>query len=118
MNCPRYLSSEDEVVKIKEEWKSAERIGEIRLGEKHFLHCAFFCHRFIPYDEIKQIYLRVESGEYGEFPVHDHHLIIVDKEKKEYQLHIDHIEDAKEVLKELGKRCPKIKIGIDRKKTK
>ncbi len=101
---------------LREEFAQAKKTAEVRLGENFLFYRYFLRIRAIAYEEIQKAFLRIESGEVGEFPLTEHYLMIVDKAGKEHKLRMEHPEDAKEVLACLEQSYPEIEIGHYKKK--
>lgn len=101
---------------LREEFTQAKRAAEVRLGEKFLFYRYFLRIKAIAYEEIQKAFLRIESGEVGEFPLTEHYLMLVDKTGKEHKLRMEHPEDAKEVLACLEQSYPEIEIGHYKKK--
>lgn len=98
------------------EYQRAKRIVEARLGE-HFLFYRYFLRiHAIAYKEIKKAYLRIESGEVGEFPLTERYLMIVDRQERAHKLRMEHPEDANKVLAYLEEHFPGIEIGHFKKR--
>ena len=88
---------------LKEEFGKAGRFGEIRIGELHLFYRGFIRVRFVPLTECERIYLRVEFGEYGDVPLHEHYIVVRIKQGKELLLRMERPDDAKEVMNCLEK---------------
>lgn len=100
---------------LKKEWKEAERFEEIRVGKEHIFHRAFLRVRALPVKECLRLYLRVEMGEYGEFPLHEHNLVALTKQGEELSMRQERLDDAKEALAYIEMCCKEIAIGKEEK---
>ncbi len=101
---------------LREEFQKGKKTAEARLGE-HFLFYRYFIRiNAIAYEEIEKAYLRIESGEVGEFPLTEHYLMLVDRQGKTHKLRMEHPEDAQEVLDHLKEHFPGVEIGHYKKK--
>ena len=96
---------------LKEEFKAAVRAGEGRMGAHHFFYRYFINVRYIPYEKIKTAYLRVESGESGEFLLKEFYLMLCIDEGEEGKLRFEREENARAVLSYLEAHYPQIEIG-------
>lgn len=104
---------------LKTEFKTARYLVEVRLGERHFFYRNLFRIRYIAYDQIHNLYLRMEHGECGEFLLMEHYIQLRDKTGREYQLRMERPECAREVLEYIKKNHPGIKNEVPgRKKEK
>lgn len=101
---------------LREEFQNGKRIVEARLGERFLFYRYFIRIHAIAYEEIKKAYLRIESGEVGEFPLTEHYLMLIDKRDKKHKLRMEHPEDAQEVLFYLEEHFPGIEIGHYKKR--
>ncbi len=112
----RLLAGNASEGQLRAEWKEAKKVSEVRLGE-HFLFYRYFIRiSAIGYEEIKKAFLRIESGEVGEFPLTEHYLILLDQKGTEHKLRLEHPEDVKEVLAYFAEHYPGMEIGHYRKK--
>lgn len=101
---------------VKTQCKNGKRIAEIILGDQILVHKYFFCTSYIAYQDIHRMYMRVAGGEFGEFPIDEYSLIVVDKEEKEHALHVDRPEYIREILKWIGNCQKEIQIGKEKRK--
>jgi len=99
---------------LKKEFQNAEKFGELRIGNKHLFHRSFIRVRVMPFLECSRIFLRVEFGEYGEFPVHEHYIIVQSRQGEEFALHLDRPDDARKVMVFLGKNFKNIELGKEK----
>lgn len=101
---------------LRKEFQNAKKTAEVRLGE-HFLFYRYFIRiNAVAYGEIGKAYLRIESGEVGEFPLTEHYLMLVDRQGKTHKLRMEHPEDAQKVLAYLGEHFPAVEIGHYKKR--
>ena len=96
---------------VKRQMAAAEKIGELRLGEELLIHRYFFSTKYIRRKDITRVFVRVESGEYGEFPLHEHSLVVIDAGGREHVLHIDHPNFGKETMEKLTAADSRIQTG-------
>lgn len=96
---------------LKEEFKQAKRFVEVRVGDAHIFHRNFFRIRVLPIAQCERMFLRVEMGEYGEFPLHVPYIIVISKQGEELQLQFEREEDAKEALAYLEEMYQDIQFG-------
>ncbi len=96
---------------LKEMYKNAKNFGEIRLGEDRLFYRTLFRNRFLSLRDCDRIYLRVELGEYGDFPLHEHYIMVETKDGKSLQMRLERPVDAKGVLEELKERNLGILLG-------
>ena len=61
---------------LKEEFSLASRAGEGRMGETHLFYRYFINVKYIAWSRIRKAYLRVESGESGEFLLKEFYLML------------------------------------------
>lgn len=97
---------------LKEEFKTAVRAGEGRFGNAHLFYRYFINVKYVPFQEIKQAYLRVESGESGEFLLKEFYLILKLHDGAEGKLRFEREENARAVLQHLTENYPQIAIGF------
>lgn len=108
------LSNTEEVMEkniLKEEFKSAPGAGESRMGQVHLFYRYFINVRYVSYQKIQAAYLRVESGESGEFLLKEFYLILKLQDGAEAKLRFEREENARSVLAYLEKNYSFIKIG-------
>lgn len=98
-----------ETVKLQK--KQGIRYSEVVLGESLLIHTYFFQMKYIAYQDISQVYMRVAGGEFGEFPMDEYSLVIKDKGDQEHVLHVERGEYIKAVLDYLKEKQPQILIG-------
>lgn len=98
--------------KLKAEFKAARYLVEVRLGERHFFYRNLFRIRYIAYNQIDNLYLRMEHGECGEFLLMEHYIQLRDKAGREYQFRMERPECAREVLEYIKKNYPEIKNEV------
>ena len=96
---------------LKAEFKSAPRAGEGRLGERHFFYRYFINVKYIPWDSIRKAYLRVESGESGEFLLKEFYLMMQFADMSEAKLRFEREENVKSVLDYLTEHYPQVEVG-------
>lgn len=96
---------------LREEYRAAKNFGEVRLGTDHLFHRSFLFLRFIPFSQCERIYLRVEYGEYGEFPVHENYVIVDTKRGDELKLRVDRPSDGVEAIAFLQEAREDVKLG-------
>jgi len=97
---------------LKEEFKNAKKMSEVRLGENHMFYRYFLRISAIAYTQIQKIFLRVESGEVGEFPLTEHYLMVYDLHNQEYKFRLERPEDAKAVIAFFEENVPNVEIGF------
>lgn len=100
---------------LKEEFKSALRAGEGRMGQTHFFYRYFINVWYVSYRMIRAAYLRVESGESGEFLLKEFYLILKFQNGEEGKLRFEREENAKNVLSYLQEYHPFIEIGYKKR---
>lgn len=100
--------------KLAQELKQAKPFGEIRIGTEHLFYRSLIRWRFIPFCECERIYIRVEFGEYGEFPLHEHYVIADTGKGVEKKLRVERPDDAKEVLAYLKEHVKNVKLGKEK----
>lgn len=96
------------------EFKSAKRLGEVRMGETHLFYRYFIRVRYTSYEEIVKAYLREESGESGEFLLKEYYLMLETKNGVMHKLRMEREEYAREALNYLENRYSNILVGFDR----
>lgn len=100
---------------LQEEFKAAPRAGEGRMGKTHFFYRYFINVRYVSYQKIQAAYLRVESGESGEFLLKEFYLILKLQDGAEGKLRFEREENARCVLSYLGEHYPFIEIGYKKR---
>lgn len=96
---------------LKAEYKSAPRAGEGRMGELHFFYRYFINIKFISYENIKKAYLRIESGESGEFLLKEFYLVLQFADDTDKKLRFEREENARSVLAYLEEHAQNIEVG-------
>lgn len=96
---------------LQQEFKAAVRTGEGRMGRTHFFYRYFINVRYVSYQKIQNAYLRVESGESGEFLLKEFYLILKLQDGTEGKLRFEREENVKSVLAYLEGHYPGIEIG-------
>ena len=96
---------------LKQEFQSAKKFEEVRVGTTHLFYRSFIRARMIPLAECARIFLRVEMGEYGDLPIHEHYVVVKTKQDEELVLRMERPSDAKELLAYLEEMHPDIKFG-------
>lgn len=87
---------EQDVLRV--EYAQAKNLSEIRLGDNFLFYRPFLWIKCIPLAEITNLYLKVEFGESGDIPVHEHYIKIKTKQGEEFTLRLDRADDAKRLL--------------------
>ncbi len=104
---------QEEQENLKQEYKSAKCLGEVRLGEIHLFYRYFIRIRYISYRELRQAYLREESGESGEFLLKEFYLMLKTADGGLHKLRMEREVNAREVLAYLEEREEAVRIGFD-----
>lgn len=108
------LSQAEEItdpVVLREEFKAAKQAGEGRLGKKHLFYRYFIRVKYLSYEKIQKAYLRVESGETGEFLLMEFYLILSLADGLERKLRFEREENVRAVLACLEENYPQIEVG-------
>ncbi|MCM1251656.1 MAG: hypothetical protein NC321_02460 [Clostridium sp.] len=103
---------------LKEEFRGALKAGESRLGSQHLFYRYFINVKYISYDKIEAAYLRVESGESGEFLLKEFYLMLRVDDKEERKLRFEREENARTVLAYLEEHYPHIAVGYKKAKSR
>ncbi len=103
---------------LKTEFQTAKQVGEGRIGETHLFYRYFLRVKYIAYTEIQKAFLRVESGECGEFLLQEFYLILVTKEAEECRLRFERKENIQTILDYLTAQNPDIEIGYKKERKK
>lgn len=101
---------------LKKEFDHAEKFGEIRIGKDYLFYKSFIRVRFVPFEECSRIFLRIEFGEYGEFPLHEHYIVVRTRQGEEFILRTDRSDDAKNVMAFLEENPKGIELGKEKEK--
>lgn len=96
---------------LLEEFKAASRAGEGRMGQTHLFYRYFINARYVSYQKIQNAYLRIESGESGEFLLKEFYLILKLQDNEEGKLRFEREENVKNILSYLEEHYPQIEIG-------
>lgn len=110
--CLNGMHEEQEI--LRGEYKSAARLGETRLGERHLFYRYFIKIRYVCYEEIRRAYLREESGESGEFLLKEFYLMLETSDGTIHKLRMEREVNARAVLEYLKDNHGSVKIGFDR----
>ena len=114
--CLGRVQEEQEI--LKQEYKSAEYLGEVRMGEIHLFYRYFIKTRYISYGELRQAYLREESGESGEFLLKEFYLMLKAADGGLHKLRMEREVNARAVVAGLEETHKEIKIGFERSERK
>lgn len=101
---------------LKEEFKAAVKAGEGRLGNCHLFYRYFINVKYVSYLNIQKAYLRIESGESGEFLLRETYMMMHFHDGTEGKLRFEREENAKTVLAYLNEKYPNIEIGYKKNK--
>ncbi len=96
---------------LKEEFSLASRAGEGRMGETHLFYRYFINVKYIAWSRIRKAYLRVESGESGEFLLKEFYLMLQLDDESEAKLRFEREENARCILAYLQEHYPQTEIG-------
>lgn len=99
---------------LREEFRKAEKCGEIRIGENCLFYRGFLRIRFAPLEVCERMYMRVEFGEYGEFPLHEHYIVIRTRQGKELFLRMERPDDARAVMECMKKHFRRVALGKEK----
>ena len=114
--CLGRVQEEQEI--LKQEYKSAEYLGEVRMGEIHLFYRYFIKTRYISYGELRQAYLREESGESGEFLLKEFYLMLKAADGGLHKLRMEREVNVRAVLAGLEETHKEVKIGFERSEQK
>ena len=110
-----FLRSLDGIVADKDalhrEVKTADRIGRLYLGDKHLIHKGILTSSYISYTSIDRVFLRIDSGEYGDVQLDQYILVIEDKEGTERTIHVERRQVVDKVLEWFAQNHPEISTG-------
>lgn len=102
---------------LKREYKETMPSGEGRVGVHHFFYRYFINIKYVSYEKIKQAFLRIESGECGEFLLKEFYLVFfLEGKKEECKLRFEREENARAILTFLEEKYPEIEIGYKKGK--
>lgn len=101
---------------LKEEFKTAFKAGEGRLGNCHLFYRYFINVKYVSYLNIQKAYLRIESGESGEFLLRESYLMLYFYDGTERKLRFEREENVRSVLAYLNENYPNIEIGYKKNK--
>lgn len=93
-------------------FKETESFQEIRIGSKFLFYRSFIRVKYITIDEVKKAFLRVESGESGDFPTTAVYLVLVREDGKEISLHMERVDTAKKMIAYMEDKFPSIQYGF------
>lgn len=99
---------------LKAEFKSARRFGEGRMGKQHLFYRYFINVKYVSWDKIRKAYLRVESGESGEFLLKEFYLMLHFDDMCEGKLRFEREENVRNILEHMTRNYPHIEIGYKR----
>lgn len=111
------LSGSEEITEksiLKEEFKASARAGEGGMGESHLFYRYFINVRYVSYQKIQNAYLRVESGESGEFLLRESYLMLKLQDGAEGKLRFEREENVRKILSYLEEQYPQIEIGYNK----
>ncbi|MCI8773440.1 MAG: hypothetical protein HFI50_05845 [Lachnospiraceae bacterium] len=81
------------------------------MGQKHLFYRYFINAKYVSYQKIRNAYLRVESGESGEFLLKEFYLILKLQDGTEGKLRFEREENARNILAYLEEQYPQVEIG-------
>ena len=95
---------------LERAFREAEYFQEVRIDVKYLFHRTFLRVKYVPIDQVKRAFLRVETGESGDFPTQAVYLVLQLIDDSEVKLHMERYDTAKKMfayLKEnfLGISC-------------
>ena len=96
---------------LKEEFKAASGEKKKKMGRDHLFYRYFINVRYVSYQKIKNAYLRVESGESGEFLLKEFYLILKLQDGTEGKLRFEREENVRKILSCLKEHDSRIEIG-------
>ena len=105
--------AETEKEMLKSEYKTATRLGEIKIGADHLFYRYFIKIRYAALEEIERAYLREESGESGEFLLLESYLMLKMRDGALHKLRMERELYARAVLLYFEENFPHIAIGFD-----
>lgn len=80
------------------EYAQAKRLGEVRIGDNFLFYRPFLWIKCVPLTELTNVYLKIELGESGDIPVHEHYIMLKTRQGEIFTLRLDRLENAKGVL--------------------
>lgn len=102
---------------LQQEYKTAPRLGEVRLGDSHLFYRYFIKIRYVSYAEVRRAYLREESGESGEFLLREFYLMLDMQDGRLHKLRMEREVNARAVLSCLKEKDAAIAIGFEKQHT-
>lgn len=101
---------------INADYEAAERFERIRVGGLGVFYPEAFRTRFIPYEAMDQVFIRIHEVN-GKLccgsTVFQYFRLVFVKNGKEFADYINEDEDAmRDALKAIEKKAPKVKIGL------
>ncbi|MDO4513712.1 MAG: hypothetical protein Q4B72_06715 [Lachnospiraceae bacterium] len=100
--------NEIEKNELQRQRKEARYLAEIRLGTEVLFYTNLIWVRYIAYDQIANLYLKMERGESGEFLTIENYLILCDINGKEHSMRIEQTDIAREVMRSIREEHPDI----------
>ena len=88
------------------------------MGEIHLFYRYFIKTRYISYGELRQAYLREESGESGEFLLKEFYLMLKAADGGLHKLRMEREVNVRAVLAGLEETHKEVKIGFERSEQK
>lgn len=101
-----------EQAELEKLYKAARGFQEIRISESFLFYKSFIRVKYVDLNHVKKIFLRVESGESGDFPTQTVYVILTDLNEKEISLHMERMDTAKQMLEFLKEQYPTIQYGF------
>lgn len=96
---------------LKNEIRDSLNIGSIVLGEKHIIRKVFLSVSYASFEDVNRVYMRVESGEYGDIQLDQYSVVLIFSDNSEGVLECDNQKVAQKVLDWIGENHSEIQIG-------
>lgn len=98
--------------RLEQIYKEAKAFQEIRIADKFLFYRKFLRVKYVDLSLIEKAFLRVESGESGDFPTQTVYVILTDIKGREISLHMERMDTAKQMMEYLKEYFPSILYGF------
>ncbi|GEM_PF-2212282 len=96
---------------LREEMSEAFSVGGVYLGKEHLIHKRVLSSRYLSYSSVARMFLRIDSGEYGDIQLDQYILVVEDKNGIEQTIHAERRLVVDRILEWISKNHPEICIG-------
>ena len=97
---------------LEQAFHDAAYFQEVRIGERFLFYRSFIRVKYVALERVEQAYLRVETGESGDFPTQAVYLVLMLGDGQEVKLHMERYDTAKKMFDYLKEKHPRINCSF------